>query len=113
MNDIERIVSTFGVSEPIFKIRLNGTDDLTFDVKNQYAPPKTDDPVYELIASRWRENLNKQKRCFEGYVDVEGVYSKMRTVIRVVLLNSSPLKNPKQSKLYHWLEDHRSVYNDP
>jgi hypothetical protein len=111
MNELEAIAATFGTSDPVFTVTVD-RDSLGFDVLNKYTPPKTGEPVHDLLVDKWREGLDKRKRRYEAYTDIEGAYRTMVSIVHKVALNSSPLKNPKQSRLFKWLDDHQTRYND-
>ena len=112
MSELDTIAATFGSSEPVFKISAQGSTSLYFDVKNQYVPIETNDPVQKLMAASWHESLNKQKGRFEPRVDIEGTYRKILSAIGSVIVGSSPLKNPKQSRLFKWFNNQSTMYND-
>ena len=113
MTELEQIAATFGVSEPVFKIKVDSRGDLEFDVKSEYRPAPQTDPVAVLVAMQYSEHLNKEKRCFEKTVNIEGAYNRMINSIRQVTMNTLPLKNPKQSKLYKWLCECDPKYHNP
>ena len=113
MTELDEIVETFGVSEPVFKIVATAYGELEFKVKNEYTPPVGDEPVSTLLATYYRESLDKYNRCFEKAVNVEGAYSNITSTIRQFALNASPLKNPKQSKLYKWLCSRDITHKNP
>jgi hypothetical protein len=111
MNELTAIAMTFGVSEPVFTIRPSGRE-LEFTVKNQYQIPPSEDPVYNAVKHHCSERLNVGSRCFFSNVDVRYVWNGMVKTIRETFSNTSPLKNPKQSKLYKWLQDTDALYNN-
>ena len=113
MSELDNIAATFGVSEPIFHVRADSRGDLSFDIKTQYKPEKTDDPVQSLLVDNWRESLDKHGRCFKKHVNVEIAYREMVDTVRETMLQCSQLKNPKQSTLYKWLREIPLVYNGP
>jgi len=113
MNELDAIAASFGVSEPVFKISLSSRGgDLIFDLKNTYQPPDSDDPVYKLIVLTRNETLNKDKRRFESCNNSSSAYASIINTIRRVIVNTSPLKNPMQTKLYKWLCKHGYGYHN-
>lgn len=114
MKELDDMAATFGVSEPVFTISVHsGSGDLQFDVKNEYRPAESMDPVYNLMAGTYSERLAKEQRRFEANVDTNMVYDRIVDTIRRVVVNASPLKNPRQSKLYKWLCERDPMYNNP
>ena len=113
MTELDKIADSFGVSVPVFKITLDGSGDLRFDLKNKYQVPDSEDPVYKLVAETYNESLNKNKRRFERSHDCARAFGGMMSTIRQVTINASPLKNPKQTRLYKWLSEYNSVYHNP
>jgi len=113
MTELDDIAAKFGTSEPVFKVSLDSSGKLRFEVKNEYKPQESDDPVYTLIASTFSEHLDKHSKRFEARVDIERAYANIINHIRQVVVNASPLKNPKQSKLYKWLCERDPVYHNP
>jgi hypothetical protein len=114
MNELDKIASTFGQSEPVFVITSEDSShsELRFTVKNKYEPSLTDDPLYNLIAGTFSEYLDKGRKRFEGSVSTDRAYASLIQYIRATILNYSPLKNPKQSKLYKWLGEYNPAYKD-
>jgi hypothetical protein len=108
VNELESIAATFGSSVPVFKIKATGGGELEFSLKNQYSPHDhiTDDPVQKLLAEQWRESLNKSRGCYDVHISIESAYRTILEIVREAMLNASPLKNPKQSRLYDWLQKH-------
>lgn len=118
MNPLIEIAKVYKQSEPVFKVELKyGGDELRFVVKDQYLPTDENpgaDPILDLLAGEWTENLDKQNRVFRNNVNTERAYYRMMGAIRDFMLIASPLKNPKQSKLYQWLYKQQDMaYNSP
>ena len=113
MRELATIADTFGTSEPIFVISLDNSGDLDFKVKNKYVPPKDhDDPVVAAVANVYTETLDKRAQRFISSIDTRKAYGNMIRVIRDIVLNANPLKNPKQSRLFKWLCDGNTMYNN-
>jgi hypothetical protein len=116
MSELKDIAASFGSSEPVFEIKINIHGELEFILKNKYVPHKSDDPIQNLVVDLWRETLNKAEGRFESYVNIDYVYADILHLIQDVLQNISPLKNPKQSILYKWLQERHcdsAGYNGP
>jgi len=113
MSELNDIASTLGTSEPIFKITAERDGQLNFKVKQQYVPTKTGDPVQALIVEAWRESLDVYTKRFEKHINIESAYSTIVDTVQKVFVNCSPLKNPKQSTLYKWLNGMPLRYNGP
>lgn len=112
MNELDKIASSFGVSDPVFKIKLGSHGDLEFEVKNEYSPPiVTNDPVYAIVRKQWNESLDKGRKCFTKYVDTKTAYRAILDTVKEVYNAKSPLKNPSQSVMYQWLC--KQEYNGP
>ena len=112
MSELDDIAATFGSSEPVYVVTLDNRGDLDFTVKNQYSPKRTDDPVQALLVEGWREWLDKSSGRFMVSVNIEGAYNRIVETVEQVMVNSSALKNPKQSRLYKWLQT-PGRYNGP
>ncbi len=108
MTELETLAKRFKVSQPVFKITTADSGQaLIFNTKDPYdcRSELTDDPIEELLANRYAENLNMREAKFEPYVDVQGAY---RCIIQAFInfsIHSCKQKNPKQSKLYKWLNN--------
>jgi hypothetical protein len=103
MSELDDIAATFGVSEPVFTVEIRNRD-LHFNCKKQYTPYiNSNDPINVLVANYYYEHLNAHKGCYEATVSIERVYIDIVTMVRRVAINTSHLKNPKQSKLHKWL----------
>jgi hypothetical protein len=113
---LENIAATFGVSEPIFKAELmyNG-DQVEFSLKNPYRPNVQEllDPVAKILAHEYRESLDRRNKCFKHEISFESAYGRISNKMIEFYVEFSPLKNPKQSKLYKWLCTVNGRYNHP
>lgn len=120
MNQLEQIASTFGTSKPVFIAKLKYDDEhIELELKDPYDPShgfEGNDPVRKLLVHRWSESLNKETKCFEGSVGFNEAYNDMRNAVVEFFIENSPLKNPRQTKLYKWLSSndlHQMGYKHP
>ena len=112
MTELAAIADTFGSSEPIFKVTLDYSGDLKFDVKDKYMAPESYDPVHQVVAGTWHETLDVKGGRHISQVDLDGA---QRVIVRTsieIVVNASTLKNPKQSQLYKWLQEHKPRYHN-
>ena len=113
MSELDEIAASFGVSKPIFVARMSSDNrTIQFDLKERYTPPASDDPVTTLMAEYYSEFLNVDKRCITASTSPDRVFSEIKGYIKQFVVRTSPLKNPKQAKLFKWLNDGSFVYND-
>lgn len=114
MSELEEIGRKFGTSKPVFQITIDNSDatDVALVLKNKYVPPKSEDPIFNLVAETWSERFDKSERSFIYSVNVELAYSKIMDRIKQFVINTSALKNPKQSTLYKWLSLTDHMYKD-
>lgn len=106
MSELERIAETFSVSKPVFVSTLKWDDDtLEFELKDRHNPidENESDPVRALLAQHWSEVLDRRTLKYTPTVDVEKAFFELKRVVETFYLQNSPLKNPKQTKLYKWL----------
>ena len=116
----EEIASKFGVSKAIFGVGLDTNDSsrINIYVKNPYSPSidiKADgDPLERLVASVYRERYDNVSMKFEHAFSGDDAYYTIISDMIKTYKEISPLKNPKQSKLFRWLHSvPKSITNNP
>jgi hypothetical protein len=114
--EIEVITNSFGTSKPIFAgtFGANGKTHIIFNVKDRYNAvdhlDPNDDPIRALVAHNYYEDYENGK--FKVRVRADTVYKDVVQAVKEFYLKTSELKNPKQSKLFKWLNDaKRREYN--
>lgn len=110
MNILKDIAETFSVSKPVFTAELDpdGTQ-VNFIVERVQVPfcPEEQvvtDPVIRLVGSRFSQRFETNTRRFVVDIHLPSVYSDIMDTIAEFYRNSSPLKNPTQSRLFKWLK---------
>lgn len=111
---LDAIVSGFGCSVPIYKGTLDaeGTS-IEFVLKEDYKPEPSTDPVEQLAVDLYRENFKHGEYKFENITQVSSVWHAIMQSLTKASLYYSELKNPRQSKLYKWLQSMDNQYNHP
>ena len=117
MKSLEDRAKIFRVSEPIFKLKVSedGTY-LEFTLEDQYDPNSdvdTDDLIMRLLASAYSERLDRKSGEFHKEVDYNRVFVTAWNSVTQIIVNASPLKNPKQTKLYKYFNGRDPIYNNP
>jgi hypothetical protein len=108
------IFDKFGNSEPIFRVNVDDHGDaVRFTPKTKYTPSSdgVTDPVEIHMIRAYQESFDRDARRFEKDDIRPRVWSEMADFITLFYLNNSPLKNPKQSKLYKFLKILEGRYN--
>ena len=107
---IEDIVAGFGVSEPVFVGKVDVRDGrnayIEFDLKHEYDPKtkETEDPLEIYIAeNRYCENFSANLGIFRVTTNAYDISRDIEKSMLYIYEEYSPLKNPKQSKIYKWL----------
>jgi hypothetical protein len=115
---LEEVAKQFGTSEPIFVATFSGGDaeEINFELKNEYRPQPGlfQDPIAKLLASKYQERFDQKLKKFVHYFEFKSIY-KTNIVgnIQKFYLEHTDLKNPKQSRLYKWLDTMDNQYNHP
>lgn len=122
MSELDVLATKFGHSEPVYVLNTidryddQGATRMELVLKNPYDPDSETrdlDPVMQLLAGAYSETFNSRTGAFESCIDLKRVYDNILAMCTKVLANVSPLKNPKQSKLYNWMSNYEGKYNDP
>lgn len=113
---IADVASKFGVSKPIYcgNISRDG-DEVSFRLKKEYVPtnPCPTDPIGDLVAKSYTENLHHDRAKFIQTTHLPSVYKDIMTCFLEFFEDRAPLKNPRQSKVYKWLKTMQNGYNHP
>ena len=120
MSVFRDIAAQFGVSKPIYTGNLDsdGTS-IRFELKDQYDPStelkdEGEDPIKSIIAKLYRESYSRSKRKFEHSFTPDDALNIILGDITKTYKEISPLKNPKQSRLFKWLHSvPRGITNNP
>ena len=113
---LQAIHESFGESEPIFKVDAsNNRQCIRLDVLNPYTPTliNNKDPVENLMIEYYSERVSAACNKFEKVNTCDRVYFSMIGCIRSTFTRYSPLKNPRQSKMFKWLYKIENQYNTP
>lgn len=107
MNILKQVAKQFDVSKPIFVAKVDENDStVEFQLKEEYRPKASQyaDPVAKLLASKYQENYDKTLKRFVHSFNYEHIYKDIMKDIQLFYVEHTTLKNPKQSKLYKWLD---------
>jgi hypothetical protein len=114
---LDEIVDGFGASLPIFRGELRDDGEtVEFTLKDPYEPEKgllVEDPVLRLALEMRREQYNYRNQNFEDATESHHIYTHMVRALLSAFLHYSELKNPKQTKLFKWLQSMDDKYNHP
>lgn len=106
MQEIKAMFDEFGVSEPIFKVTLSEDKSyLSLKPLNKYRPSLegVTDPVRILAINHYSEQYSTWDKRFHKKDQSLAVYRAICSAVNKIYLQNSPLKSPKQSKIYRWL----------
>jgi hypothetical protein len=114
---LEEVAKLFGVSKAVFKGKfIQGDTSIDFSLRDKYWPDASQfkDPIAKLLAKAYDERFDTVQRKFVHHFSFEQIYKKIVDDIRKFYVDHSPLKNPKQSTLYKWLDLHdNNRYSHP
>ena len=115
--EIGNMVATFGNSIPVFTGSLNPDKNrIELTLKKKYDPETNisldeNDPLKQLVCNNYREDFSHDDGQFHTEIRVQYIYGGLMGTIRSFYLETSKLKNPKQSGLYKWLSNIQEQYN--
>jgi hypothetical protein len=104
---LKEVANQFGVSKAVFKAAFEeGNTHIEFELKEQYRPQPGhfDDPIAKLLASKYQETFDKTLKRFVHNFSFENIYKDIMKDITLFYIEHTDLKNPKQSRLYKWLD---------
>lgn len=109
MRLLKEVAKQFGVSRAVFECSFSNDEDATsleFSLKESYKPHVShfDDPVAKLLATKYSETYDKTLRKFVHSFSYEQIYKEIMKTITLFYVEHTDLKNPKQSRLYKWLD---------
>jgi len=111
---VREVANRFPVSRPIF-VALGDSRNLYFDIKcrAQIDLSKIQDPIEKKIAECCSETLLKNGTGFEFIrrCNTESVYAHITNVVKSVYEKNCGLKQPRQSRMYSWLNSLCGRYN--
>lgn len=114
---LEKIGAKLGTSRAVFVSNtdrnLDRVGEFFLQIKDQYKVDleKFTDPVERIVAQRWYESYDRNKKQFELAIGYDTIYAELvNSLTRLYTLNSG-LKSPNQSKLYKWLRSMENRYN--
>src|SRR5579884_3049089 len=103
---LKLMAADFGHSEPVYEGQVSSDGRyISFNLKDPYSPNPSDyeDPVMKVIATHYRESTRNPylgKIVFKADVNIDRCIDAITAYIYDFYLQKSPLKNPKQSRLY-------------
>jgi hypothetical protein len=112
---LKLMTADFGHSEPVYEGQVSSDGRyISFILKDPYSPNPSDyeDPVMKVLATHYRESTRNPylgKIVFKADVNIDRCIDAMTAYIYDFYIQKSPLKNPKQSRLYKWFN---TIYND-
>ena len=113
---IEKMYEKFGVSKPIFKVSSNesyGQSRLTLSVIDPYIATDIEntDPVMQMVIDNYEEQFDVRTKAFKKRMKANSIFLDIMRYLQRFYISASPLKNPKASKTYKWLESVSDKYN--
>lgn len=110
MFDLEKYVDQFikdrAVSKPIFKASGDKTQIyFELDVRVHHDKSDYEDALDKLILDNMQEsfNIDAHPPSFKNHCDANNVYRKMFDIVLKTYEKTVPLKNPRSSAVYKWL----------
>jgi hypothetical protein len=116
MSELETIAATFQPSEPVFVAQYSVYDpqEIDFQVKfDRFSLINHDndaDVITTILAKYCRESYDHEVKCFISAIDLNAAYADIFYKVMVFYTLNSPLKNPKQTKLYKWLRSMSTLH---
>jgi len=107
VNILKEVAKQFDVSKPLFVAIVDEDDgSIQFQLKEVYRPnPKAfADPIAKLLCHKYQETFDKDLKRFVHSFNFEYAYKDIMKDITLFYIEHTNLKNPKQSRLYKWLD---------
>lgn len=107
MRELLKIVESFSVSRPIFKVSKDRHGNLDIDLmpEMRYRPtPDDENPLSELTCTQYKEYFSTKEGKFkyDKNAIAQTTMSMIRSSMSRFLERNLEMKSPRQSKIYRW-----------